>query len=97
MGPDFPSLSSDELASAGEALFGARWRAELAAALGVSEGEVTRVEMGICEPPQEWRARLIALAQNYALRALETASNLICVEELRSAPAAIETPRPLFI
>jgi len=52
----------------------------MARALGVSEAEVTRAELGALAPPAAWRAKLIGLAQDNALRALETASNLLCPE-----------------
>lgn len=73
----YPSLAPDELAAAGHALFGAGWRRELARALRVSEAEIIRVERGRTAAPEAWRAELIALAQDMALRALKTASDLL--------------------
>lgn len=80
MSSEFPPLSPYELAAAGQALFGAGWRNEIARVLGVSEGEVTRVELGLLIAPADWRAKLIARAQDNALRAMETASNLLCYD-----------------
>jgi hypothetical protein len=74
---DYPSLTPQELAAAGQALYGAAWRAELARALEASETDIVMVESGRVEAPAEWRAKLIALAQDLALRALEMASNLL--------------------
>lgn len=79
---------------AGQALFGAGWRTELARALGVTEGEVARAELGVSRSPPEWRAKLIALAQDSALRALETASNLLCFGEDKP-PTRPSYPPPL--
>jgi hypothetical protein len=80
VGSDFLSLSPYELTSAGQALFGASWRRDVARVLGVSEGEITRAELGLLTAPADWREKLIGLAQDSALRALETASNLLCPE-----------------
>jgi len=92
---DFPDLAPHDLAAAGQALFGAGWRAETARALGVSEREIARAELGLMTPPAEWRAKLIGLAQDQALRALETASNLLCpeTEPAPSHPGSYPMPR----
>ncbi|MBC7768882.1 MAG: hypothetical protein H7124_08840 [Phycisphaerales bacterium] len=49
----------------------------MAAALGVDERDVAMAEIGTYAPPAEWRAKLIALAQETAHRALQTAGNLL--------------------
>lgn len=82
-----PSLSPRELANAGYALFGANWRAELAQAFGLEdEGRIHDVEAGRETAPPDWRARLIALAQDAALKAMDVASTLIW-SETRAAEA----------
>ncbi len=86
-------LSSRELVAAGEALFGAHWREELAERLGVTRRYVLEVENNRITAPAAWRAELIALAQNLALQALETASNLLWGEESAAADAAAGTPQ----
>lgn len=53
------------------------WRRELALVFNVSETDIARVEAGCAEAPPTWRAELVALAQDMALRALETASTLL--------------------
>jgi hypothetical protein len=92
-----PALTSQELAAAGEALYGANWRAELSRALGLSDQALLRaVEEGRIRAPSEWRARLIALAQDAALRAMEVASTLIWREPAQqtdTATPAFTTPR----
>ncbi len=88
MSADYVPLSGRELASAGRALFGVRWREELASVLGCSERFVADVEKGLVTAPGRWRAQVIGLAQDAALRALETASNLLISE----ADAKIATP-----
>lgn len=80
MSPDYLPLSGRELASAGRALFGARWREELATVLGCSERFIADIEKGLATAPRAWRGLVIALAQDAALRALETASNLLIGE-----------------
>lgn len=95
MGPELPLLSPDELASAGQALFGAGWRSQLAQALGVTESEVTMAALGVSRPPPEWRAKLIALAQDNALRAMETAGNLLCFGEDAPRPTC-QPPLPRY-
>ena len=85
----FPVLTAAELAEAGEGLFGADWRAAMAHAFGLRDDALIRaVESGRQEAPAEWRAHLIALAQDVALRAMETASALLWHgrEESDSAP-----------
>lgn len=91
----YPSITPQELVAAGQSLYGAAWRAELAAKFGVDESDIVMVETGAMPAPKEWRAVLVALAQDTALRAMETASNLmwrgVSTEEER-APAAVPTP-----
>ena len=77
---DYPALSAQELAASGHALYGAGWRATLAQALSVKESEIVAVESGQAPAPAEWRAQLISLAQELALRALEAANNLLWQE-----------------
>lgn len=98
VGSDFPSLTPEELATAGQTLFGPTWRGELARLFGVSEGEVTRAELGMQIPPHEWRAKLIGVAQDAALRALEIASNLLWVEGRAFSEAVpVQPPLPRFV
>jgi hypothetical protein len=85
--PDCHPLSGRELAGAGRALFGVRWREELAAVLGCAESFVADVEKGVVQAPATWRGLIIALAQDTALRALETASNLLLSEADARLPA----------
>lgn len=94
----YPSLAPDELAAAGQALFGAGWRGELARALHVSEAEILRVESGRVAAPENWRPELVALAQDMALRALETASNLLWrLNDSQPAAPVDYAPRPRAI
>ena len=87
----FP-LTARELAIAGRALYGADWRGELAAALDLSDEKLIRaVEAGMVEAPGSWRARLIALAQDAALRAMQAASSLLWREE----DLAVDTAAPV--
>lgn len=82
----FPPLEPEELVCAGRALYGAHWRTELAAALGLADDTMIRaVETGVIRGPGAWRARLIALAQEAALRAMDTANALLCREEDQSS------------
>lgn len=74
---EYPLLTPQELAAAGQALFGDDWYGAMARALGATEAEVERVADGRIEAPDAWRPRLVALAQDMALRALETASTLL--------------------
>jgi len=74
-------LTPQELTIAGEALYGPGWRRELARAFGASEVYLHSVESGCSPAPTHWRAVLVGLAQDMALRALETASNLLSREE----------------
>lgn len=46
--------------------------------LGIAEAELALVESGCAPAPGEWRAKLIALAQQTAFKALESASSLLC-------------------
>jgi hypothetical protein len=73
----YPLLSPYELAKTGQALFGPGWRAALAHGFGVNETAIVSVESGNAQAPAEWRAQLIALAQDMALRALEAANTLL--------------------
>ncbi len=74
----FPVLTADELAHAGEALFGAQWRAPMAHVLGLAdEAQIRAVEAGAMAAPPEWRARLIATAQDAAVRAMDVAAALL--------------------
>jgi hypothetical protein len=77
MGGDYPTLTPQELAAAGRSLFGESWRAELARAFDLSEADILAVESGAEAAPPQWRAKLVALAQDIAVRALETASSLM--------------------
>lgn len=78
---NLPALTSEELARSGVALFGANWRAEMAGALGLSDDTLIRaVEKGRLAAPSDWRARLIAIAQDVALNAMETAGALLWFE-----------------
>jgi hypothetical protein len=87
---DYVPLNGRELASAGRALFGVRWREELASVLGCSERFIADIEKGQAIAPSAWRAQVIGLAQDVAVRAMETASNLLMGE----ADAKIATPPP---
>jgi hypothetical protein len=83
----FPVLTAEELALSGRVLFGVHWRAEMARALGLADESLIRaVEAGREPAPDEWRARLIAMAQDLALNAMETASRLLQVEEAGQSP-----------
>lgn len=84
----YPALTPHELAEAGQALYGPAWREELARAFGVSRAEVVRVEKGRAAAPRHWRATLVALAQDAALRALQAASMLLWCEERATPPPA---------
>jgi hypothetical protein len=97
---DYPSLTPQDLAAVGQALYGAAWRAELARALEASEKDIVMVESGRVEAPAEWRAKLIALAQDLALRALEAANNLLWREgdgADEGAARASEPQAPLLV
>lgn len=84
-------MTAQELAAAGRALYGSNWRAELAHALGYAdEALIVAVEAGKNPAPPEWRAKLIALAQDAALRAMDVASALIWRE---AEPAPEFAPR----
>lgn len=78
MSRTYPRLTAEELAQTGEALFGAHWREELARGFGLTDDRAIRaVEAGRMEAPLEWRARLIAIAQDVALRAMDLAATLL--------------------
>ena len=87
---DYSALLPHELAKTGQALYGPGWRTSLAHAFGVAEAEIVAVECGQAEAPEEWRAQLIALAQDLALRALEAANNLLWRDV--SADEAVQQP-----
>ncbi|MGE0741440.1 MAG: hypothetical protein AB7O98_08865 [Hyphomonadaceae bacterium] len=72
---EHPVLTPQELIAAGQALYGGGWRSELACALGVSEQHMALVEAGKLTAPVEWRGKLVVLAQDVAMRALDTASS----------------------
>lgn len=74
---DYPLLTSQELTETGQSLYGSDWRSALARAFAVTEAEIAAVESGNTVAPEQWRAQLIALAQDMALRALEAANNLL--------------------
>ena len=74
----FPVLTAKELAAAGQALYGANWRMELARVFGLEDEALLRaVEAGRMEAPPDWRAHLIALAQDQAVRAMAVANALL--------------------
>lgn len=93
----FPALTGEELAQTGRALFGGNWRAEMARALDLADDALIRaVEAGRATAPAEWRARLIAVAQDVALRAMATAGALLGLDEAEhdeSAAAQENHPR----
>lgn len=74
---DYSALSPSELAKTGQALYGPSWRSALAHAFDVTEAEIVAVESAKVRAPEEWRAQLIGLAQDMALRALEAANQLL--------------------
>jgi hypothetical protein len=85
-------MTPQQLAAVGQALYGPCWRRAMAKALGTSEKEVQLVESGRAPAPEAWRAQLVALAQDMALRALEAANNLLW----READAAEAAPASGF-
>jgi len=89
---DFPLLSPQELAATGQALYGPGWRTALAQAFSVTEAEIVAVESGKAAAPDGWRALLIGLAQDMALRSLEAANNLLS----RAAGVDDRAPQPLY-
>jgi hypothetical protein len=95
----YPRLTPQELAAAGHALYGAAWRPALARALAVTEAEIILVETGRAAAPASWRATVVALAQDMALRALDAASNLLSrVAELDdTAPSEPAYAAPLLV
>ena len=94
---DYPAMTPQELAAAGQALFGAGWRRPLAQALGASEKEIALVESGRVPAPEGWRAKLVALAQDMALRALEAASNLLSRDGEQTAAEPNLTPSARYV
>lgn len=90
---EFPPLTPQELAVTGQALFGAGWRTELARTFGISETQIVMVESGRAQAPGEWRAKLVQLAQDTALRALEAANNLMWRENGEAAAPLYASPR----
>jgi len=89
---DFHLLAPHELTATGQALYGPGWRAALAQAFGVTEADIVAVESGRVAAPDGWRALLIALAQDMALRSLEAANNLLWRDVGIDEPA----PQPLY-
>jgi hypothetical protein len=89
MSAEHPSLTPLELAAAGQALFGVHWRGEVARRLGVTEAEVRLIERGTMPVPPSWRARLIGLAQDVSLRAMQIAAELMW-DETRVEAAAVK-------
>jgi hypothetical protein len=88
---DLPKLTAVDVANAGRALYGADWRTQLALALDLPDASlVYAVEAGTIEVPDGWRMRLIAVAQDMALRAMSTASALLCGEVDEHADASYE-------
>jgi hypothetical protein len=96
---DFPRLTPRELAAAGHALYGAGWRNALAHALNSTESEIVMVETGCMPAPENWRALVVALAQDMALRALDAASNLLWREADGDAapPEPARSPTPRYV
>ena len=92
-GSDYPPITPRELAAAGQALYGAAWRCELSRILGVDENAIVMVESGTVLAPPEWRARLVVLAQDRALQAMEMAADLMWSGVMADAPAA-QAPHP---
>lgn len=95
---DYSALSPQELARTGQALYGPGWRAALAHAFAVTEAEIVAVESGREIAPEEWRAQLIGLAQDMALRALQAANDLLWrdvgIDETAQQPLyAVQPPR----
>jgi hypothetical protein len=95
-GSDYPPITPQELAAAGQALYGAAWRCELSRILGVDENDIVLVEAGTVLAPADWRARLVVLAQDRALRAMEMAADLMWsgVATETSEMAETHAPRP---
>lgn len=90
----YPLLTSRELTKTGQALFGPGWRAALAKAFAVTEAEIVAVESGRAAAPETWRAQLIALAQATALRAMETANDLLWRDAQDEIVQPIYAPQP---
>lgn len=93
---DYSPLLPHELAMTGQALYGPGWRTLLAQAFGVTEAEIVAVEGGQAAAPEAWRAQLIGVAQDIALRALEAANNLLWREVAaeESAQQPLYAPQP---
>jgi hypothetical protein len=89
---NYPSVAPLELAAIGRILFGIGWRSELAQALGASETDVVMVESGRAPAPGDWRGKLVTLAQDHALKALEAANNLLAPRK----DAALAPHPPLY-
>lgn len=88
-----PILTAAELIAAGEALYGPNWRAELVRTLGLRDDRVIRaVEAGRMEAPADWRASLIEIAQETAVRAMDTAGALLWCDREEQEPQAAFTP-----
>lgn len=90
----FP-LTASELVTAGRALYGADWRGDLTRALELTDDKLIRaVEAGMVEAPSSWRARLIALAQDAALRAMQAASALLWRDEEPAGDMPLQVQHP---
>ena len=94
---EYPLLTPQELEAAGQALFGDDWRPAMARALGATWAEVERVAEGRVEAPDGWRSRLVALSQDMALRALETASTLLWRVTESVAPSEASDPERRYV
>jgi hypothetical protein len=96
---EYPRLTAQELAAAGQALYGSGWRVALAHALGVSRTDIVKVESGREVAPEGWRAKVVALAQDMALRALDAASTLLWRDGDLAEPSAepLYAPIPRLI
>lgn len=92
---DSHAIAPQDIAAVGQILFGSGWRSELARVLGVAEVEVVQVECGLASAPEEWRGKLIALAQDFAVRALEAANTLLSSVQ-GNAGAAVAPNPPLY-
>jgi transcriptional regulator with XRE-family HTH domain len=92
---DSHAVAPQDVAAVGQILFGSGWRSELARVLGVSENEIVQVECGLASAPDDWRGKLIALAQDFAVRALEAANTLLSSVQ-GSAESALRPKPPLF-
>jgi len=91
----FPVLAPKELVATGQTLFGADWRAELSRALGLPDERFLRaVEAGVEQAPADWRQRLISIAQDQAMKAMDAASSLLWRGEDRAPEPQARTAEP---